>query len=80
MKTLAYRKPKVAEVSRWDCILTSEREYDWKQRPDATAYVYSAENFYDYYKVVADGRTKYFFGEMAYWDYKHYLSDLGYPE
>ena len=79
MRKLANNKPKVSEVTSWENIYSMTREQDWRGRPDGEAFVYSAENFYDYYKVVADGKTKYFFGEMAWHEWKRYLGDLGYP-
>lgn len=79
MRTLSYTRPKVSQVKSWDNIYSFTRESDWRGRPDGEAFVYSADNFFDYYKVVADGKTKYFFGELAWSDWKRYLGDLGYP-
>lgn len=80
MRTLSYTRPKVSKVTGWTTIHSFTRESDWRGRPDGTAYVYSADNFFDYYRVVADGTVKYFFGEMAWHDFKRYLCDLGYNE
>lgn len=78
MKILAYSRPKVSQVEVWRPIASVKREYDWRGRPDGDAIVYEASNFYDYYKVSADGKNKYFFGETAYHDFKRYLGDLGF--
>lgn len=80
MRRLSMTRPKVSQVSKWTIIHEFHRESDWRGRPDGDAIVYSADNFYDYYKVVADGKTKYFFGEVAWHDWKRHLGDLGYSD
>lgn len=60
------RATKVSDVSRWsEC---------WS---DGTNFVWSAENFFGYYKTLLNGKTKYFKGEMAEMDIERMFRDAG---
>lgn len=65
MKSYANKKPSVSSVSCWNQIFHNR---DVK--------VYEADNYYDYYKVIAGSdRPKYFFGETAWMDTQRYVVD-----
>ena len=83
MKKLALDRPKVSQVTGWDLVAKDFREQDWRGRLPGTCEVYTAENYFDYFKVVtfegagANKKTKYFFGERAWMDAQRYAGDWG---
>lgn len=81
MKKLALTKPRVADVEGWDLCFDEVREHDWRGRPDGTCQVYSATNYFDYFKIVTTSdkitKTKYFFGETAWMEAQQYVWDFG---
>lgn len=81
MRKLSLTRPKVSQVTGWDLIARASRDGDWRNRPNGTLQVYSAENFYDYFKVVTESegekKTKYFFGERAWMDARRHAWDWG---
>lgn len=81
MKKFANTRPKVSEVTEWKLCFDELREHDWRNRPNGSLQVYSADNFYDYYKIVTESegekKTKYFFGERAWSEAQNYCWDFG---
>jgi hypothetical protein len=65
MQVYADKRPSVSSVSSWTQIF---HQGDLK--------VYEADNYYDYYKVIAGSdRAKYFFGETAWMDCQRFVVD-----
>jgi hypothetical protein len=60
------RQTKVAEVTRWSEDYSSDIGTVW-----------SAENFFGFYKTKLNGKTKYFKGEMAEMDIERMFHDAG---
>ena len=80
------KRPKVAEVKRWNCIFFDSIDQHWRgDAHNGSVSVFRGYPFPDFYKVLFEPAndekrktSKLFYGESAHFDVVRYVSDLGF--
>lgn len=75
------RKRPAASTATWRLTMHFNEHETWRGKcPEISIYNDAGNGqtyFPNYFKVVTNGKTKYFFGETAYHKVNQYLFDLG---